>query len=62
MSIDRMYDDYILSCDICGAEYIFPDFAAAVEYKRDNGWKSRRGNGEWADICPDCQRLDGGTP
>ena len=47
---------YDLSCDVCG-EIIedFDNFYDAVEYKKDNGWSSRKTlYGDWEDVCPDC--------
>jgi hypothetical protein len=47
---------YDLICDICGlVEYGHEDFDSAVEYKKENGWKSEKYKGEWQDICPECQ-------
>jgi hypothetical protein len=47
---------YELICNICGeATNGFEDFYEAVMYKKDNGWKSEKHNGEWEDICPECQ-------
>ena len=56
MTIDRDFDFFSLYCDICGeeAEEQFDEFEEAVDYKKANGWKSRKRNGEWEDICPDC--------
>ena len=47
---------YELTCDECG-EVIdgFDFFMQAVDYKKENGWKSRKDKyGAWEDICPDC--------
>ena len=46
-----------LTCDVCGeeADETFDDFYDAVEYKKNEGWKSQKRNGEWEDVCPDCQ-------
>ena len=48
-----------LSCDICGAEADeeFDSFYEAVEWKKnkENGWISRKKDGEWEDVCPECQ-------
>ena len=58
--INKFGKSYILSCDICQeeAEETFYDFYDAVKFKRDNGWKSQKDeNGEWMDICPECQAL-----
>jgi len=47
---------YTLTCDICGEEIDFDDFYEAVDYKKENGWISRKDKyGYWEDICPDCQ-------
>ena len=55
--IDKQHGSYILVCDICGevVDVPFDDFYDAVQFKKDNGWKSRKVNGEWKDICPECQ-------
>lgn len=54
--IDRTYGGFELNCDICGdsADESFDEFAEAVQFKKDEGWKSRKINGEWHDICPEC--------
>ncbi|NLK98123.1 MAG: hypothetical protein GX272_08615 [Epulopiscium sp.] len=46
-----------LICDICGekADEYFLIFNDAVQYKKNNGWKSQKRNGEWEEICPNCQ-------
>ena len=51
---------FVLFCDICGeaADEDFFEFDEAVSYKKANGWKSQRRNGEWEDVCPEC--LEGG--
>lgn len=47
---------YDLICDICGnKEDGFYDFNEAVEYKKENSWKSEKYKGEWEDVCPECQ-------
>ena len=50
---------YILECDVCGAEAegeSFFDFYDAVAWKKDkdNRWISRKVNGVWEDVCPEC--------
>ena len=51
-------DRYTVYCDVCGeeAEEVFDTFMDTVEYKKANGWKSQRRNGEWEDVCPSCSR------
>ena len=55
--IDKFGSTYLLYCDICGegVERLFSDFYDAVQYKKDNGWKSQKRNGQWEDVCPECQ-------
>lgn len=56
--IERKFNGlYTLTCDICGEKALetFEEFNEAVQYKKDNGWKSQKYKGEWEDVCPDCQ-------
>ena len=57
MSIQKQYREYVLICDICQNEVdgTFVNFIEAVDYKKENGWKSKKEGGGWIDICPDCQ-------
>lgn len=57
VSIEKEGGSYSLYCDICGekADKTFFEFQNAVDYKKSNGWKSQRHNGEWEDVCPECQ-------
>ena len=54
--ISKFEGMYTLTCDICGDEYpeTFFDFYDAVEAKRENGWKSRKTDGDWVDVCDAC--------
>lgn len=54
--IDKQHGSYYLICDICGevVDALFDDFYDAVQFKKDEGWKSRKIKGEWKDICPEC--------
>ena len=57
--IEKEYGKHVLVCDVCGLEHEFDSFDEAVEYKKSNGWKSRRGEqinleDGWVDVCPDC--------
>ena len=54
--ISKFEGMYTLTCDICGDEYpeTFCDFYDAVEAKKENGWKSRKTDGEWVDVCDAC--------
>ena len=55
--IDKYHGNYRLICDICEeqADKEFDSFDDAVDYKRNNGWKSQKKYGEWQDVCPECQ-------
>ena len=56
MSIERFAGFYTPTCDICGEELQAEfDFYDAVQAKKDAGWKSQKHNGEWQDVCTDCQ-------
>lgn len=49
---------YTPVCDMCGAELETQyDFDDAVEAKKNAGWKSRKLDGEWIDLCQDCQPI-----
>jgi arabinogalactan endo-1,4-beta-galactosidase len=54
--ISKEYGKYTLICDICGAgtDDEFDSFQNAIDAREDIGWKSKRVDGEWVDICPDC--------
>lgn len=52
----KEYGKYTLVCDICGAcvDEEYETFQDTVDARKDLGWKSRKIDGDWADICPDC--------
>lgn len=54
--IDSFNGMYTLTCDICGEAYpeTFFDFYDAVKAKKRAGWKSRKIEGEWEDVCNSC--------
>ena len=56
MSIENFCGTYTVVCDNCGEEIPdgFSGFDEAVEAKKDEGWKSRKVNGQWEDWCYDC--------
>jgi len=58
--ISKEYGKYTLICDICGAgmDEDFDSFQDAIDVREDIGWKSKRVEGEWVDICPDCIEKD----
>lgn len=57
MSIQNNHGMCIPTCDICGEELPGTyDFYDAVESKKDAGWKSKKTDGKWEDICTECQK------
>lgn len=56
----KEYGKYTLICDICGAssEEEYENFQAAKDAGKNLGWKSRKIDGDWADICPECFEMD----
>lgn len=58
--ISKEYGKYILICDICQAvtDEEYETFQDAVDAREDIGWKSRKIDDSWADLCPDCLELD----
>lgn len=59
MSIENFGGIVTLECDICGeeADGDFDTFHEAVDWKKDktNGWTSKKIEGNWHDLCPDCR-------
>jgi hypothetical protein len=56
--IEKVGGEFELICDVCeeSADEFFDEFYDAVEYKKDNGWRSRKdAKGNWEDVCPECQ-------
>lgn len=58
--ISKDYGKYALICDICGegTEEVFDTFQEAADARESNGWKSKKLDGHWADVCPDCLEVD----
>ena len=59
--ISEYNGSFYLVCDVHGdaAEEKFDTFQDAVDFKNNEGrrlgWKSQKRNGEWEDVCPECQ-------
>ena len=62
MSIQKEYGYEILTCDICiePVEHAFDTWDEAIDYKKEHGWKAKKDDNEWIDVCPDCQKIPGG--
>lgn len=61
MSVERHSGYFTVVCARCGArttgEMTWGD---AVRAKRGHGFRSRKIEGEWQDLCPDCLRAENG--
>lgn len=53
--IDKLYDQYEMICDICDDTGIPCDtFNECRHVMRDQGWRTKKVDGEWMDMCPSC--------
>lgn len=52
----KEFQSYIIECDICG-EHVdnFKSFQDAIDYAKDNGWKSIKVGNEWMMECSNCK-------
>ena len=57
MSIDKEGNVYVLRCDICGERALqdFDEPFDAAKYVKYGDWKAEKRDGEWGDVCPECQ-------
>ena len=58
--IDEIYKSYSLICDGCGLLIEVNTFDEAVDYKKDNNWKSIKSGinrDDWSDYCPECREA-----
>ncbi len=55
--ISKEYGIYTLICDVCGGgtDAEFDSFQTVIDGKKEIGWKSSKIDGQWADVCPECQ-------
>lgn len=60
-SFSSNYPIFNAECDNCGDSlpYVFESFEEAVDELRKLGWRRHKGpDGQWENICPDCQDLE----
>lgn len=59
---DYDYEVFRVRCDKCVLEFFggeeVTSFMAAVERKKEFGFKSRKVGDKWIDLCPKCQRRE----
>ena len=54
--IDNRYGKYIPVCDICDEELEPQDtYEDAIKAKSNEGWRSKKIDSDWIDVCPNCQ-------
>jgi len=55
--IFKYKDYYKIACDYCGEVMLdeFEGFYKAVNYKKEQGWRSKKVGDRWQEICPSCQ-------
>lgn len=55
--IDKEHGEFFLVCDVCEETrgQSCDTWQDAVDSKKEQHWISRNVDGEWQDICPDCQ-------
>ena len=60
--IEKMDGVYKIICNVCGEimEPCFGDFYDAVQFKKDNRWKSQKVGDGWIEICRDCVEVSSG--
>lgn len=59
MSIEQYGDEYIPTCDLCGAE-LPPEYrhGAAINAIHNAGWRMKKdADGKWQDFCLECQEA-----
>ena len=57
--IERNGSTFYLTCDMCEESPPgFYEFHEAVNYKKREGWKSKRYGEDWVDVCPECAECE----
>ncbi len=61
--VDGGFTGFDLICDECGEtvylDYDWDQFKAAVADAKEMGWKIRKNrDGQWENICPECQEAE----
>jgi hypothetical protein len=44
-------------CDYCGTGQECDNWADAIEFMREEGWKKILVDGEWKHFCPECVEI-----
>jgi len=56
MSIQKEYGEHILECDCCNIpeRIVFDKWDDVIQFKKENGWHTKKEGHGKIDICPDC--------
>jgi len=60
--IEKMDGVYRIICNVCGEVYKneFYDFYDAVNFKKNERWKSQKVGDGWIEVCRDCVEVSSG--
>jgi len=53
--IGKEIGKHYLVCDICGDYEEFDTWGEAVDFKKTEGWGSKKTKQGWMDFCPNCK-------
>jgi len=54
--IEKIYKNKcMVICDNCGIRQECYDWADAIDFMNEEGWKKKLADGEWKHYCPECQ-------
>ena len=57
--IERVYKNkYMAICDNCGTGQECDNWADAIDFMNEEGWKKKLVDGEWKHYCPECQKEE----
>ena len=56
--IEKIYKNKcMVICDNCGIGQECYDWADAIDFMNEEGWKKKLADGEWKHYCPECQEA-----
>ena len=54
--IEKIYKNKcMVTCDNCGTGQECDNWADAIDFMNEEGWKKKLADGEWKHYCPECQ-------
>lgn len=57
--IEKEFNYWVVWCDNCETpiEQEFLTYKEALDSSKEEGWRSTRIDGNWANLCPECQEM-----